>query len=245
MDRFEKAMKIANEIDAEWTDEDGLVTLKPDQKNRWSADNQILFTCHYILCLWKMGLLCREKIKLFDNLLSRCQRHFNGRVIAGLWNRNPGRCGPNDLQEHDDYTGIAALSSILKLIHHHNIVGFGRTYGWSFDNIAPFRWNPKVVHQGFLIAFYCLLGGFIRPWLLIWLLGSTITPLFHSKCRTSSKLLTVLRLEAICHKFIILKPLYLLWKLALRIRNKGGIPELYEIYFPGHPLVKLAKLVKF
>lgn len=239
-------IKLKEEIYNHWTDEHGQVLLDYEGQVQAHTDNGIFFlTCFMFLC--KYLNIIDDKDKTNYNLaVAKCQRQLNNSPVKGLFNRLPGL--DTVTEAHDNYVAICAGSVLFDLTYHFDIYEYGEDHGYCYDNVRPYHWNLSQCRQGSDVAFIKLIVGKSPAiWEYIWFIFSILSTTILARNTTSPKLVTWLRLEALAHKSLFWKGIKNLWFKLISIRNKGGMAEIFEIYFKErilghpHPFVAMAK----
>lgn len=190
-----------------------------------STDNGLLFSATYI-CLIDQPELEKE---WFDKLLKACQ------VAPGLFNRYPGDDGKDSW---DDLIGVAAASHLLGLPYDLDILSWGESHKWSWNNQNPLIWTGETF-LGRFPAFIAFLQGSA---------GKAISPadqfLFSAACiaspfgtDTSGKCLMYLMTRTIYGRHFMTDLAIDIWRILMKRKYPGGMRDVYRVYFtdPMHP----------
>ena len=243
--------ELKRQVYENWMDAAGLVMLEPRsvRGNAYpSSGNGIFFLSLFLMLLHKLNAVESRDREHYVSTINNCQRVFCGNPCLGLFNRYPmgGLTDANlDDEAHDDYQGIVCVSKLLNTVHASNVLEWGRDHSWCYNNVEPGTWNFRLVHRPESFSFYQIVQGETPlPWHWLWLHGNITSTLFLKRGTTSPKLVTLFRLEGMSEVSTYWKLVKASWMKLLKLKNKGGIPEVFDIYFkfPGHPLKELARL---
>lgn len=252
-----------------WLAQDGLMLLNPNEdrepfpgqeKRTAGNDNGILFTTELYWLFEENGVLSLADSLAFEKTVRALQ--VNG--YTGVYNRNPGRTDRGEA--HDNYVAIVSGSVLFNLPFPQEIVRFGETRGFFYNNLNPEDtginkaafWRP-----GNEIAFYKMCAG-IQPsgGDYIWLWLATFTSGFASADNSSGHLLDWLRIKALDRAdekyknvpwhwmYTAMIPAKEFWKWRLLKKTNGkGMEHFFDVYFggrkPPNPMVKLSEGITY
>ncbi len=258
--RIGDAVVIKNDFYKRWVAENGQARLDlidsaapfpPFTQERVKNENGVLFLA-YFLVLLKLGEIDDATDRNgFSNLVHDLQEQF------GLYNRHPGN--HEALEAHDDYVGIAAVSSLFGFPFASQILQYGTKTGFCFNNLSPGTYAVEAQLQGGDIAFIAMCAGWVPElWNYAWFCGAILLNAFQSSKSpnnpASSTLLGWIKVVAITDALSRDKtfPKWVAWSwpfvalifhLGLK-RKYGGIKGAFAQYFsPMHPCVRLSELM--
>lgn len=94
---------LRNEIEAQYTDVEGMVTGLKGPQGRWTSGNHLVITSEYYIMLALRGESLPADGSKFNSLVEGCWDVRDGKRIPGLLNRNDQRW---DDQAHDDIQAV-------------------------------------------------------------------------------------------------------------------------------------------
>lgn len=245
--------------------------LNPDEiENHRENENGIHFLTLYYILSFLNDKLTQKDLDIFSQIVDNITSYgADGNKIHGLYDRGAGESLGEDKESirtisHDNLNAIACFSKAFGLIFHEDIVKYGNSHMWRFDNVYPE--NPRVartMHPRDII-FWSFLAKKWWAKVFIWepLLECILTccktydikPKLHERIwywftrkeytpwkqiSTSGKLLAFTRL------FALRKTWYgrLTWKICTGFIDKhfeDGWKTCFDIYFqnPNHPIRK-------
>lgn len=234
------SIELKNEFYDKWVSPNGLALLNiGDPEN----SNGILFLAMFLILLKESDDVIQDDLFKSFSAIKKIE------VEPGLFKRSPSS---QELEAHDDYIGICALSVIFNLATAREIVEFGTAHGFAYDNLSPELPSPKTIRQGGDIAFYKICAGFTPTiWEFVWMCAGII--LAGVRGTPSVVNLAWLRLKAISYAvFRAQTSLFgwlstsifftsLIYNISVRKRF-GGIQGSFAKYFiEAHPIRRLAK----
>lgn len=220
-----------------YLDVHGLVGSKPNQpQSYWTGGNQLLETYTGLVLMHLAGECEIDDLRRIIATTRACEVKF------GLYDKNPrveGRRRVDDIT-HDDIIGVSMGSSILGLPFAQEIVFFGESNGWVFNNNQViFTSNAKPWHR----SAYLIAAG-KRPdlWSYVTLLAMCVLNALTAYDDASGKRLVWLILEATSRKDYMLEIIYRFWK--WRVRSVYGSLKRIFIKYHGedHPYAKYCPL---
>ena len=206
----------------------------------FESDNPILFTTRFYLISDIFGLLNMGDYLRQTHAIIRLERLENGNIVPGLFNRHPGENGRSI--DHDDYVGLILSSKLFNESWIANdIYRYGQKHFYSYDN-KTMKFNLLEMRQPFDVHLYRAIAA--RPIGVIGIIGiihhflKILLYFFQNKTQTSSKLLDVMRLEALRHKWYM-RPHIWLFNMMLKHKYENGIEDLIKIYHYTKPDLQL------
>jgi hypothetical protein len=237
-----KPRTIKQEFYTNWVSPNGLALLgNRDAEN----SNGILFLAIFLMLLKKCDCLDQTDLDKSFVALEKI------RIQPGLYKRAPNH---PELEAHDNYVGVCALSVLFELKDAREVVEYGTRTGFAYDNLNPNNPDSRSIRQGGEIAFYKICAGYVPTiWEFAWMCIGLLVTAFQTKSTKvnlpSNTNLAWLRLETL--KFVKIN-LSLPFKVSLFItesifnimlrKRYGGIQGSFARYFrEEHPIRLLAK----
>lgn len=257
----EEAQLVKIDALKNWFAEDGTMLLNPNEwrepfagfeKTTAGNDNAILFAAEFYWLLEAHGLLEAGDAFRFEDTVADLVAHGQ----RGLYHRNPGRT--DRYEAHDNYVGVVAGSTLFGLSLGADVIRYGETHGWTYNNLAPDETGISYIRfwrQPGEVAFYHL-ASYSQPDVFgfVWLFGSAVVSAFTASDNASGHLLDWLRFKAM-DKSCAQKPNWMcqalypakrFWISRLKSKTNGlGMEHFFKLYFggrnPANPLEKLSQ----
>jgi hypothetical protein len=125
----------------DWMDEDGLVVVDYKPSSVCTTGNGLLYTGLYYTQLVKQGLARNDDYDAFVKTVRACEPQISNVRILGVYHRAP--CKTEELNSHDDLTGVAVASWAMKAPMATDIFAHGKLTNW-----GPFRWFYNNLEPG-------------------------------------------------------------------------------------------------
>ena len=247
--------------------------LNPDlSHNKRHNENGIYFLAHMLMLKKKFGILTEEDTNFFQNTTLDLQAYRSDRTqVRGCYDRGAeeslefirGDVDQIRLISHDNITGVVAGSLITDSRFNYDVALFGAKHLMSYDNQSPEkpRYVFKNVHGNLDTSiqfhprdvFYWM---YFSGHKILKVLASVLMPIFWISSiidcltpyrNTSSKLLTILRVESAEKSFSMRVLRWICYKMLKRLYGSNFAHIIYSIYFhqKDHPLPKLLELYDF
>lgn len=190
----------------------------------------------HILAIMELIRLLRgeskpEQVLNVQSVIKSCQVPD----CPGLFNRGPRKIG--DLNSHDNYRAISALSYRLNLPFAKDIHRYGKTYLWMYDNTRPGALTLSTWQRRFIgvVPTYRMNAGVASCWPDEAEISLTLR-LGSDSEEPRSRILdwfTVLSVEGRACDEAVAR-----WREGLYKKFPGGMREVFEKYLsPAHPCV--------
>lgn len=221
-------MSFREEVELHYTDPEGMITQVRDPAEKWTSGNHLLILGTYHAILAHLGLgISRDAID-FAAAVRPCE------VEPGLYNRNAGR---KDKQAHDDYIGVVAGSVACGAAFHKDVLSYGESHFWIFDNDGQFLIGDCFFRHPGLVPFFRASNGqklcvFSQVTFSLSLLWNSFT----NKDATSGVILRWLQIQVMGGKHWLIDRAIAFWKKRMMVKYPGGMGEVFAIYYgSGHP----------
>ena len=206
--------------------ETGMIGLVPNPDNH-STDNGLLFSSTYIVMLSEEERL--QEMVWFNDLVKSCEKGM------GLYLRYPNF---EDLNAHDDLTGITVASSLLDYKYSVDILFHGIIHHWSWNTIDN-KWTVKTFFgriPSFVAGVKAAIGHPLNLFDILFASLAYIGDTFVKKEETNGRCLLYLRQKNLLGKSFLLDIVIRYWKRKMMKLYPDGLKGLYRIYFgQNHP----------
>lgn len=221
----------------QYKESDGLVDTKPTHGDN-EIGNSVYRDCYYLLLELRQEVVY-DDMSAWRASLRTQQVIFDGKYVPGLYSRSIWK--RNELQAHDDYIGIAAVSKLYDGGRTaREIIMYGSVNWNCWNNLAPFTstfttWFGR--HPQFIAHLKFASGmrvGIFNT--LTWCLG-TFFGSFAPRTNTTAWMLNYLYVKTASKDNIFVRLVTKFFFHMLRKRFPKGMNEVFtEMVGDGHPL---------